>query len=321
SFRDVLEAQKNISQYLKPTPCLSYSGINELIGTEVYIKHENCQPVGAFKIRGGVNLISRLSQEEKKRGVITASTGNHGQSIAYASRLFGVRALVVMPEESNPGKVAAIRGMGAEIVFHGETFDDARLHCEKLAREEGYRYVHSGNEPDLIAGVGTEALEMLQEQPDIKFIIVPVGGGSGVGGSCIVAKSINPEIKVIGVQSEAAPAAHDSWRNETLLERPNRTFVEGLATGTAFELPQRILRQYLDDFMLVSEEDILRAIVWMIRYAHTLAEGAGSAPLAAAYKIREQLKDKKIGLVCSGGNLSIKNLQRALEFVNNNPET
>ncbi len=321
SFRDVIEAQRNISRYLKPTPCLSYPGINELIGTEVFIKHENCHPIGAFKIRGGVNLISRLSQEEKKRGVITASTGNHGQSIAYASRLFGVRALVVMPEESNPGKVAAIRGMGAEIVFHGETFDDARLQCEKLARVEGYRYIHSGNEPDLIAGVATEALEMLQEQPDIELIIVPVGGGSGVAGTCIVAKSVNPEIKVIGVQSEAAPAAHDSWQERTLLERPNRTFVEGLSTGTAFELPQRILRQHLDDFMLVSEEDILRAIVWMIRYAHTLAEGAGSAPLAAAYKIREQLKDKKIGLVCSGGNLSIKNLQIALEFVKNNPDT
>jgi threonine dehydratase len=315
TFRDVLAAQARISTYLKPTPLLSYAAINELVGTAVFIKHENCQPIGAFKVRGGVNLISQLTNEEKSRGVITASTGNHGQSIAYASRIFGVKAMVVLPEKSNPGKVAALKALGAEIVFHGATFDEARIHCEQLAEQHGYRYVHSGNEPHLIAGVATEALEMLLQEPNIETIIVPVGGGSGAAGSCITAKSINSEIEVIGVQSEAAPAAHDSWRAGKLLERPNRTSVEGLATGTAFELPQRILKVHLDDFILVSEQDIMRATVWMIERAHTLAEGAGAAPLAAAYKIRERLKDKKVGLICSGGNLSLEKLRRALDFV------
>jgi len=314
TFRDVLAAQKRITPYLKPTPLLSYPAINEFVGAEVHIKHENCQPVGAFKVRGGVNLISQLSDEERERGVIVASTGNHGQSIAYASRIFGVRATVVMPEKSNPGKVAAMKAMGAEIVFSGATFDEARIHCEQLTKKHGYRYVHSGDEPHLIAGVATEALEMLQEEPEIETIIVPVGGGSGAAGTCIAAKSINPEIEVIAVQSEASPAAYDSWKLGSLVERPNRTLVEGLSTGSAFELPQRIMREHLDDFILVSEQDIMRAMVWMIRLAHTLTEGAGAAPLAAAYKIREHLKDKKVGLICSGGNVSIEKLRKALDF-------
>ncbi|MFX1606097.1 MAG: threonine/serine dehydratase [Promethearchaeota archaeon] len=319
TFRDVLAAQTRISPYLKPTPLLSYAAINELVGTVVYIKHENCQPVGAFKVRGGINLISQLTNEEASRGVITASTGNHGQSIAYASRIFGVKAMVVMPERSNPGKVAALKALGAEIVFHGATFDEAKIHCEQLAEEHGYRYVHSGDEPHLISGVATETLEMLREEPSIETIIVPVGGGSGAAGTCIAAKSINTEIEVIGVQSEASPAAHDSWKERKLVERPNRTSVEGLATGTAFELPQRILRAHLDDFILVSEEDIMRATVWMIERAHTLAEGAGAAPLAAAYKIRGRLKDKTVGLICSGGNISLEKLRLALDFVEKKP--
>ncbi len=317
TFRDVLAAQNRIRPYLKPTPLQSYAAINELVGTVVYIKHENCQPVGAFKVRGGINLVSQLTDEEKERGVIAASTGNHGQSVAYASMIFGVKATVVVPEKSNPGKVAAMKALGAEIVFHGATFDDARIHSEQLAEKHGYRYIHSGDEPHLIAGVATETLEMLQEEPSIETIIVPLGGGSGASGTCIAAKSINPEIEVIAVQSEAAPAAHDSWKLGKLVERPNRTSVEGLSTGTAFKLPQRILREHLDDFILVSEQDIMRATVWMIERAHTLAEGAGAAPLAAAYKIRERLKDKKVGLICSGGNLSLEKLRKALDFVEN----
>lgn len=314
TFSDVLAAQKRISHYLKPTPLLSYPTVNELVGADVYIKHENCQPVGAFKVRGGINLMSQLSDDDRTRGVIAVSTGNHGQSIAYSSRIFGVKSTIVVPEKANPEKVAAMKALGAEIVFHGATFDEAKIHCEQLAKTHGYRYIHSGNEPDLIAGVATEVLEMLQEEPDIDLIIVPVGGGSGAAGACVVAKSIDPKIKVIGVQSEASPAAHDSWRSRRLVERPNHTSAEGLATGTAFELPQEILREYLDDFILVSEQEIMRAAIWMIQLAHTLAEGAGAAPLAAAYKIRERLKGKKIGLVCSGGNLSLEKLQEALDF-------
>jgi threonine dehydratase len=205
-----------------------------------------------------------------------------------------------------------MQGMGAEVIFHGCTFDEARLHCEALAQENGYRYIHSGDEPLLIAGVGTEVLEMLEERPDLQVIFVPIGGGSGAAGACIVAHAIDPRIRVIGVQSEASPAAYLSWRQRKLVEAPNRTFAEGLATGTAFSLPQVILWEQLDDFMLLPDEEIMRAMVWMIERAHTLAEAAGSAPLAAAYRLREELKGTKVGLICSGGNTSLEHLKQAL---------
>src|SRR5262245_38966822 len=195
-LKDVLLARQRIAPFLSRTPLHTYPAINELIGTHVFIKHENYQPVGAFKVRGGVNLLSQLSQDERARGVISASTGNHGQSVAYAARLFGVTARIVVPEVANPGKVAAMQGMGAEVIFHGTGFDEARLHCEALARDRGYRYIHSGDEPLLIAGVGTETLEMLEDAPDLETIIVPIGGGSGAAGACIVAQAVSPRIRV-----------------------------------------------------------------------------------------------------------------------------
>jgi threonine dehydratase len=311
-FRDVLLAQRQIRPYLQRTPLHTYPALNALLETDVYVKHENYQPVGAFKVRGGINLIAQLSPEERERGVISASTGNHGQSVAYAARLFGVAARIVVPERANPGKVAAMQGMGAEVIFHGDSFDAARLHCEALARERGYRYIHSGDEPLLIAGVATEALEMLEDQPELDVIIVPIGGGSGAAGACIAAHSVNPHIRVIGVQAAAAPAAYQSWRQRALVEAPNHTFAEGLSTGVGFALPQAILQEQLDDFVLLSEDEILRAMVWMVERAHTLAEGAGAAPLAAAYRMRDELRGKQIGLVCSGGNTSLEHLRRAL---------
>ena len=223
TFADVLLAQRQIRPYLKPTPLHSYPAMNELLGTEVYIKHENYQPVGAFKVRGGINLISQLNADERARGVIAASTGNHGQSVAYAARLFQVKARIVVPEGANPGKVAAMQGMGAEVIFHGSIYDEAQLHCEALAQEHGYRYIHSGNEPLLIAGVATETLEMLQDEPDLQVLIVPIGGGSGAAGASIVARAINPAIRVIGVQAAASPAAYESWRQGHLIEAPNTT--------------------------------------------------------------------------------------------------
>jgi threonine dehydratase len=203
--------------------------------------------------------------------------------------------------------------MGAEVIFHGDSFDAARLHCAALAQEHGYRYIHSGDEPLLIAGVATETLEMLEDQPELDTIIVPIGGGSGAAGACIAAHGVNPHIRVIGVQSEASPAAYQSWRQRAVVEAPNRTFAEGLSTGVGFELPQRILWEQLDDFVLVSEDEIWRAIAWMVERAHTLAEAAGAAPLAAAYKLREELRGKRVGLVCSGGNITIEQLRRALD--------
>lgn len=312
TFRDVLSARARIAPHLPRTPMFEYPALSAAVGAQVFVKHENAQPTGAFKVRGGINLVSRLPDEVRGRGVIAYSTGNHGQSIAYASRLFGVPARIVMPEGSNHAKVAAMRALGAEVVFHGAKFDDARRHAEHLAREHGYRLVGAANEPLLVAGVATEVVEMLEDQPDLDAIIVPVGGGSGAAGACLVTAAVAPGCRVIAVQAEASPAAHDSWRAGRCVERPNATFAEGLATGAGFELPQRILGAHLADFVLVGDDEIERAVILLLEKAHTLAEGAGAASLAAACKLRDRLRGLRVGVVCSGGNSSLEHLGLAL---------
>jgi threonine dehydratase len=311
-LRDVLAAHRRIAPYLRPTPLFSYPALNDLIGTPVYVKHENCQPVGAFKVRGGINLVAQMSAAELERGLISASTGNHGQSIAYAGRLFGARVRIVVPEGANAGKVAAMQGLGAEVVFHGTRFEDAVGHCEALAQQHGYRYVHSANEPHLIAGVGTHTLEILLDEPDIDTVIVPLGMGSGAAGACIAAHGIKPAVQVIAVQSEESPAGYESWRQRRLATAANRTFAEGMATGSAAALTQHILREHLHDFVLVSDAEIRQAMVWMIERAHTLAEGAGAAALAAAYRMRDATRGRKVAIICSGGNCSLEHLRHAL---------
>lgn len=308
----MLAAHQRIRPYLRPTALHRYPALDELVGTETWVKHENHQPICAFKVRGGINLISQLSEDERRRGVAGASTGNHGQSIAYAARLFGVPAVICVPTGANPVKVASIRGLGAEVITHGVDYDEAREHCERLARQRGYRYIHSGNEPHLIAGVGTEALEILEDQPETDVIIVPIGGGSGAAGTCIAAKAIRPSIQVIGVQSAEAPAAYRSWKARTLLKDRMGTFAEGLATRTAFELPQRILWQMLDDFVLVPDAEIRRAVKLMIETTRNLTEPAGAAPLAAALRLRDRVRGKRLTLILSGGNITPGQLNELL---------
>jgi threonine dehydratase len=301
---DVLAARRRIAPYLQPTPLYRYPALDAMTGAQVWVKHENHQPVGAFKVRGGVNLVSQLSADDRRRGVIAASTGNHGQSVAYAADLFGVRAVICMPEQANPVKVESMRALGAEVVFQGRDFDEAREYCEKQATEHGYRYIHSGNEPSLIAGVATYTLEILEAQPDTEVIVVPVGGGSGAAGVCVVAKTVRSSVEVIGVQSEAAPAAYRSWRAGTLVEDTTSTFAEGLATRTAFELPQQILRDLLDDFVLVSEDALKAATRLMIEKTRNLVEPAGAAALAAVLGAPQRFAGRKVAVICSGGNIS-----------------
>ncbi len=303
-FSDVLAARLRIAPYLRPTPLYRYPALDTISGTAVWVKHENHQPVGAFKVRGGVNLVSQLAAEERRRGVIAASTGNHGQSVAYAASLFGVPSVVCVPERANPVKVESMRALGAEVIFHGRDFDEAREQCEKLAAEHGYRYIHSGNEPSLIAGVATYSLEILEAQPDTEVIVVPVGGGSGAAGACLVAKTVAASIEVIGVQAEAAAAAYRSWQARALVTDTNATFAEGLATRTAFELPQQIMWELLDDFVLVSEEALKTATRVMIEKTRNLVEPAGAAALAAVLGNPGRFAGRKVAIVCSGGNIS-----------------
>ena len=312
TLHDVISARGRIAPYVWRTPLHHYLGLDALLDAEVWVKHENHQRLGAFKMRGGINLLSRLTDEEKRRGVITASSGNHGQSIAYAAGILGVKCIVCVPEGANPGKVEAIQNLGAEVVHHGPYFDITNEYAQRLAKEEGYRYIHAVNEPLLIAGVGTYTLEILEDLPDVDYIIVPLGGGSGACGTCIVAKAVNPDIKVVAVQAEAAQAAYLSWKAGDIVEAPMESAAEGLATGRGYELPQSILRDLLDDFILVSDAEMEQAIVTHLEKTHNLTEHAGAASLAGALKIKDQLRGKKVALVMSGGNLSLDHLKAAL---------
>ena len=311
SLRDVIAARRHVYRYLKPTPLYPYSGLSELIGANVWVKHENHQPVGAFKVRGGVNLVAHLTESERNSGLFTASTGNHGQSIAYAARVQGLRATIAVPLGANPGKVAAMRGLGAEVVFHGPDFDSAREWIEGVAKERGGRFV-GATEELLMHGVGTYALEIMEDLPEVDAIIVPVGAGSGVCATAIVAKAINPAIQVIGVQSAQAPAMQLSWASGEAVSADMSTVAEGLATRVPFANTQRIMRKYLDDFVLVEDAAIEAAIILLLEHTHNLAEGAGAASLAAALKLKQGLAGKNVVLVMSGGNLSMEQLRRLL---------
>ena len=313
NIRDVYRARQTISPYFQRTPLHYSMGLSELLQVEVYLKHEEYLPLGAFKSRGGINLLSNLSPEERQRGIITSSTGNHGQSIASAGREFGVRVLIGLPENANPVKVASMRALGAELIFHGESFDDAREYCERLAREEGYRYVHAVNEPLLIAGVGTAALEIIEDLPEVDIMLLPLGGGSGISGACIVAKAIDPSIQVYAVQSDAAPAAYESWKKGEIVQAPMSTFAEGIATKAGYELPQRIMADLLDDFLLVSDDNIRKAIGLLVEKAHTLAEPAGATALAGAVRYAEMLRGKKVSVTISGANITAERLAESLE--------
>lgn len=313
TFADVLEARRQIEPHLRPTPLHRYPALDALTGAQVSVKHENHQPIGAFKVRGGVNLVSRLDEKDRRRGVITASTGNHGQSIAFAAGRFGVHATVCVPEGANPVKVESMRGLGAELVFHGRDFDDAREECERRAAADGLRYVHSANEPDLVAGVATGALELLEAEPELDAILVAIGGGSGAAGACIVAAELSPGTRVIGVGAEAAPAAYRSWSEGELRSDRMETFAEGIATRQGFELPQAILRERLSDFLLVSDDELRRATYLMIEKTRNLVEPAGAAPLAALLRLRHELAGRRVALVCSGGNIAPGQLREVLE--------
>lgn len=314
TLRDVFEARIVVDRYLPRTPLIHSLPLSDKLGFELYLKCENLQPVGAFKIRGGINLLSHLSEEERERGVVASSTGNHGQSIAYAAGLFGVRAIIYVPEGANPVKVESMRRLGAEIVFFGEDFDACRLESERRADANGLYYIHSANESRLIEGVATYSLEILEEVPDLDTIIVPIGAGSGACGAIVAGKGINPDLQVIGVQATGAPVVHDSWEQRKLLSYDALdTFAEGLATRVAFELPLRILWEGIDDIVLVSDAEMQSALLTMLASHRVLAEAAGAAALAAARNLAGTLRGKRVAVVVSGGNLTLESLRAALD--------
>jgi threonine dehydratase len=316
TFADLVEARNFVSRYLAKTPLVRLPRISELLECDYYAKLENLQPTGAFKVRGGINLVGNEATvpvggldhqvaSDYQPTLVTPSTGNHGQSIAYAGRLFGARVIIYAPEENvNESKMQAMRDLGAEVRLYGRDFDEARLETERVAVENGYRYVHSANEPRLIAGVGTMGLEIFEDLPDVDVIIAPAGGGSCAAGNCLVARQLNPEVQVFATQSEAAPAVWHAYQKRSLDPYPTmQTVHEGLATRVPFELTNRILWDLLADFILVSDAEIDDAIRLLARDAKQVAEGAGAASLAAAIKLREHLRGKKVVGIVTGGNI------------------
>jgi threonine dehydratase len=313
TLADVFKARRAIAPYLQVTPSLEATELAQALGCRAVLKCENVNPTGAFKVRGGVNLVSTLAHHERARGVVAASTGNHGQSIAYAAHLFGCRATIFMPEIANAIKVASTKSLGAEVVQTGRDFDAARLAAEHYAERLEMRYVHSSNEPLLVAGVGTAALELFEAAPDLDVIFVPVGGGSGVLGAGVVARAVNPAIRVVGVQSEGAPAVYRSWREQRRVVLENvTTFAEGLATREPFEMPLALFPNLVDEIMLVSDDEIASGIRLLVKTTRQIAEGAGAAAVAAAMLRQSELAGKNVGLILSGGNITIEQLSRIL---------
>jgi threonine dehydratase len=302
TFADIRTAHDVVRRHLPPTPLWSYPLLDRAAGTPVLVKHENTQPVGAFKVRGGLTLLAAMSDAERARGTVTWSTGNHAQSVAYASHRYGAPCTVVMPAATDPARADAVEAWGARAVLSGDTLEDAQRCAERLAGESGARLVSPGDTPELLAGVGTLYLEILEAQPELAAIVVPVGSGTGAAAACLVAAALAPDCAVIGVQSAASPAAHDSWRAGELLTRPNRTTVAGLATGRGYALPQRVMRTGLADFLLVGDEEIGTARRMLASTAHTLAEGAGAAALAAVLSRPELFAGRPVAVVCTGGN-------------------
>jgi threonine dehydratase len=310
AFKDVLKARHLLKDYLPRTPLYSYPQLNQTLNAKIFVKHENFLPTGVFKVRGAINLIANLTRTQKKKGVITASTGNHAQAIAYAANLFKVPVKIVMPENANPTKVKAIKGLGAEIVYFGEIFDESRAYAEKLAGEKHSRFIHPANEPFLISGVATYALEIFEEIPSLDMLLVPVGGGSGASGCCIVKDMVDPDCQVIAVQAEKAPAAYLSWKSKKIVKDIMETAAEGLATQVGYELTQDILQDLLSDFILVSEQEMVQAILLIMELVRNMAEEAGAASLAGALKIKDRLNGKKVAVVLTGGNISMGRLRQ-----------
>lgn len=308
---EMQSARSLVAEHLDVTPLHRHPGLCDLVGTEVRVKHEDHHLVGAFKVRGGVVLAASL--DGATPGLVTASTGNHGQSIAFAGQTRGLAVTVAVPEGANPSKVAAMRALGADVLERGADFDEAREWAMSHAARTGARFV-SPIEPELVAGVGTATLELLEQDPDVEVIIVPVGGGSGATAACIA--TAGRDVEVIAVGAEAAPAARDAWASGALSAATCTTQAEGIATRVPFPDTQAILRDPdmgLADFVLVSDEAMHAAQLAYLTHAHTMTEMAGAAPLAAALALgAERLAGRTVALMCCGANASVEELRRVL---------
>jgi threonine dehydratase len=308
SVEQIRAAREVVYGALKPTPLIEYPLLEREIGARVFLKHENHQVTGAFKVRGGLNFMSHFARERSHDGLITATRGNHGQSVAMAAGVYSIPATIVVPFGNNPEKNEAMRAYGARLIEHGRDFDEARGETERLSKAENLRYIHSANEPHLINGVGTYALEIIEDislrgaQADAIF--VPIGLGSGVCGVITAFRALSPKTRIYGVQAEGAPSVYLSWKEGRIVETTDaNTFADGVATRVPAALTFDIIRNGIDEIVLVSDSEIISAIRLLWRTTHNLVEGAGAAATAATVKLRDKLKGQNVVNVLTGGNL------------------
>lgn len=309
---DIVEAAQTVHRYLPETPLVRSEFLSAELEADVYLKREDVLPTGAFKVRGGVNFVHNNGSRYASRGLVTASTGNHGQSLAYAGREFDIPVTIVVPNDANPGKVDAIESFGATVVQHGESMAATCQHATELASSQGSRFVHPANEPDLVAGVGTAGLEAVEQCPGIDYVFCPVGGGSSAAGYCLTVGSL-PDSKVIGVQVSGADAVYRAWHDGdmTSLETID-TFAEGLAVGTPYEFTLSVLRDGLADIVRVEDDDLTATIYQLLSEEGLLLEGAAAAGIAGAFAERDQLADSTVVIPVSGRNLAVSTLRRVL---------
>ena len=302
TYPDIRAAADRLGDHILQTPCVASQTLSEITGAQVFLKFENLQFTASFKERGACNRLQLLTAEEKTRGVVAMSAGNHAQGVAYHAQRMGLRAVIVMPRFTPGVKVERTRSFGAEVVLHGDTLEAARLHAYALAEQEQLTFIHPFDDPAVAAGQGTLALEMLAEQPDLDTLIVSVGGGGLIAGVATAAKTLKPSIRVVGVQTRRFPSMLNSVQGMDL-PIGQSTIAEGIAVATAGAFTRQVVRNYVDTLLLVDEGDVEQAVLMLLEIEKTLVEGAGAAGLAALVRHGEQFKGQKVGLILSGGNI------------------
>lgn len=315
AFPDVLSARERLRPWLAATPLRSYAPLDEAVGhgIRVLVKHENHNPTGAFKARNGLSVVTSLSPEERRRGIVAATRGNHGQGLAWAGGLLGVPVTVCVPVGNNPEKNAAMRGYGATLIEEGEDYEAAIAVAERLVREKGLTLVHSSNHPEVLAGAATLSVEVVEEAPTVDAMVLSIGGGSQAVGAMTVARERKPGMRVFGVQAAGASAIHDSWRAGRVVETARAdTFADGIATRRPPEATFPALQAGLAGFVSVTDSDIAAALRLLLRTTHNLVEGAGAAGLAGLLALREELAGQTVAIVLSGGNIDQDTLRRVL---------
>ena len=310
TLRDYEEARARIAPYIKRTPLLTSRQLSELTGFDIRLKAENFQTVGSYKIRGPLNKFAQMSEEDKRRGVVCSSAGNHAQGVALAARIYGIRAVVCMASNATPAKIAATRAYGAEVVLHGSIWDEANEKAKELVRDEGLTYVHPFDDAQLIAGQGTLGLEIVQDWPEVDAVVVPIGGGGLIAGVSMAVKAFNPAIKVIGVESSDGPAMKASLDAGSLQTIDCRTVIDGLRVRRAGELNFSVVQRYVDEIVTLPDREIFDAMLWVMERCKLVIEGAAAAPVAALmHGLVEMPKGSRVAAVLSGGNVNLDQLR------------